>query len=234
MIPATPGSIVRFDGASTQEACNVGTYSGSGESECTPCANGTYASKPGSASCKLADAGSYVPDDNRTKQIQCDEGYLSPGPGASECIKCSLGTFAANVGATKCDDAAAGYYVPVAGSSTQTKCKAGFARTPLGQSACLPATPGFKVPKEGSTKPEACTSAKRRSPTLLRATSATPAPSPASRARRAANSPIRATTSRVVIERDSSSACSAVTRRAQGRRTSASNVRWVRLPPPRV
>ena len=33
-LPATPGSIVPTDGASTQEPCDVGTYSGSGESEC--------------------------------------------------------------------------------------------------------------------------------------------------------------------------------------------------------
>ena len=54
---------------------------------------GSYTEEPGTATCSLANAGNYVPDDDRTKEIQCDEGYYSPGPGASACFACSAGRF---------------------------------------------------------------------------------------------------------------------------------------------
>lgn len=99
---ADPGYVVPTEGATSQTACPVGTYSSvSGATACESapagsyvdtvaatgsllCPAGTYSATSGSASCTPADAGFFVPTIGSTSQMACPAGFWSNG-GATEC-----------------------------------------------------------------------------------------------------------------------------------------------------
>jgi len=118
-LPAEPGQYVPTPGWSKEpEKCKPGETSEAEASSCDACPSGSYAATSGSPSCKLAKAGHYVEDSNRTREIECPLGRYAPGPGtANECFECPAGTFANVTGSEECTSAAPGFYVDKEGAS---------------------------------------------------------------------------------------------------------------------
>ena len=231
----------RFDGASTQDACNISTYSGSGESESYGCANGTYASRPRSAGCKSRgrEEGSYVPDDADLETDPVRRGLLLAGSRCQQ-VHCMF-ALKRNAQRRRHEVRGCSGWVHCADSqATRARLAARSARPastrrrtwPVGP---LPAKPGEYVPEDGwSKEPEECKAGETDRSALASSCDECEDQLLRRNTGIAELRACRSATSRKMIESDSSSARSAVTRRAQGRTTCASLVRWVRLPPPRV
>jgi hypothetical protein len=92
-IAARAGYYVPTPGATTEMACQQGTYSAS----------------TGSTSCATCPPGYQCPSNALSSPQRCSPGRYSTG-GLTECVKCSAGTFNDIQGATSCCDCAAGWY----------------------------------------------------------------------------------------------------------------------------
>lgn len=89
--------------------------------------------------CKLAPAGTYVPE-----------------AGAEFPYSCAPGTYQNLQGQTSCKPAPAGYYVPVAGSEVPYYCEAGRYQDETGQADCKPAPAGTYVAVGAATAATPC------------------------------------------------------------------------------
>jgi hypothetical protein len=73
------------------------------------CQQGTYSASTGSTSCATCPPGYQCPSSALASPQRCSPGRYSTG-GVTECVKCSAGTFNEIQGATSCCDCAAGWY----------------------------------------------------------------------------------------------------------------------------
>ena len=123
--------------------CSAGSYSGSGQSECTPCPSGTFNPSRGSnasSACTLCVAGTFNPSTGSSSCSSCSAGSSS-GSGQSECTNCTAGTFNPSKGSPSCSSCASGSYSG-SGQSECKLCAAGSYQSLPGQSACTPCAAG--------------------------------------------------------------------------------------------
>jgi hypothetical protein len=141
--PADQGYYVAGTGATSETACDAGTYDPIGDSasvaDClldtpgtyslagaaiaTPCAPGTYGDTTGLAACTQADAGYFVAVSEAIAEVPCPGGYYSSTPGS-----------------TACQTSPAGDYAPAA-STSPIPCVAGT-YAPAASALCLDDPPG--------------------------------------------------------------------------------------------
>ncbi len=150
--------------------CAAGSYSGSGQSECTPCPSGTFNPSKGStasSACTPCLAGTFNPSTGTSSCYSCARGSYS-GSGQSECTPCLAGTFNPSWGSgvsSACTPCLAGTFNPSTGRSSCsscaagsysgsgqlecTPCAAGSYQSDLGKSVCTPCPAGSYCPVVG-------------------------------------------------------------------------------------
>jgi hypothetical protein len=120
-------------------ACNPGTYSLPGVTQCFSCSSGTY-SLTGDTACRQCSAGYYSTTPPSGTCSICPAGKYTPSPGMGQCLDCWTGTFS-NAGSTTCTTCPAGTYQTSPPSGTCIGCPAGkYAVT--GLTKCLDCTIG--------------------------------------------------------------------------------------------
>ena len=121
-IQSSTGCEPGFYSSTGSEPCTpapAGTFvSGSGATEPTDCAPGSFQDQPGQTMCYAAPAGSYVPD-----------------AGATSAVLCLPGTFSNSAGSIGCTPAPAGSYAPGNGNTSAVPCPEGTTSTE-GASLC--------------------------------------------------------------------------------------------------
>jgi len=98
---ASAGSFVPEAGASNETVCPAGSFSSTGQSECTLCSPPTFTDKAGQASCQLAPSGTFVGTDGATSAEACPFGQFSAAA-ATSCEPCPVGTYTNASGAGEC------------------------------------------------------------------------------------------------------------------------------------
>eukprot|EP00494_Astrolonche_serrata_P011731 UN11827 len=74
------------------QVCPIGTYSGVGASECSPCAVGTFNKNEGVDSCLECPAGKFASEVGQTDCDDCDGGfYTDETSDKSVCSRCPEG-----------------------------------------------------------------------------------------------------------------------------------------------
>jgi hypothetical protein len=96
-----PGGYSSSDRNVACAPCPAGRYSGSGQSECSACAPGSYQPARGRTSCVLADPGYYVSDMAAIAEAACPPGNSS-GSGALGCDSCEVGTYSYKAASASC------------------------------------------------------------------------------------------------------------------------------------
>ena len=111
----------------TCRSCQAGRYSsGSGASQCTSCAPGTFATGTSMRTC-----------------YQCKGGSFQPNLGGSQCTLCALGRYATGRATTACLACGPGTAKPYTGSKyTCNICLGGTYQPARAASSCLPCTAG--------------------------------------------------------------------------------------------
>ena len=119
--------------------CSPGFISFTGQVSCTKCGAGAHASRAGSTSCELCEAGSFATEGSAVCRpcpagtisvagsgmcSPCDAGTISAASGSSACEVCPAGTFSRN-GTTTCRVCPAGT-VSGAASALCNECAAGY------------------------------------------------------------------------------------------------------------
>ena len=142
--------------------CVVGCAAGyayAGNSQCVPCAAGTYQSIAGvtaTASCSTCTTGTYADATGASACIACSAGWMSPLGGASACVPCLAGTFTNASGASACAACPVGAYA----SAGATVCAACPPETPVGGVTCVapigPSCPGGFFASSGTATCGVC------------------------------------------------------------------------------
>lgn len=155
--PADAGSYVGATGATSQEACAVGTFSSTtGSVACTPAPAGSFVAAAGSTSATSCATGSYSATEGSASCALAPTGYFVAATGSTSPTACVAGTYADTVGAEACTPAPAGSYVSLTGAASATACAAGSYSAAAGSTSCALAPAGSFVPSPGATAATAC------------------------------------------------------------------------------
>ena len=125
-----PGSFATNQGASTCDACAVGSaFGGIGlKVPCPLCELGTFSDEEGTTSCRKCEMGTYAPENGLSSCVNCPSGRFSNTTGGvklDDCVMCSKGSVARVGGSSKCFPCGFGRYADAIGLSTCTACSAG-------------------------------------------------------------------------------------------------------------
>lgn len=154
---AEPGYWVGSVGATSQIACEAGTYNPYDAAvSCLPAPEGRYA-PAASAFAILCPAGTHDPHEFSTTAAACAADALGTwsGVGAAQATLCEAGTFAPNPESFICEAATPGHYVEAEGASSQRPCPGGSYTGIERSTACTLAPVGFYAP-EAATAPVPC------------------------------------------------------------------------------
>jgi hypothetical protein len=154
---APAGSYVAGTGATEATLCAAGTFSAtSGAIACDPAPVGFYVDSPGAIAATPCAAGSFQDQPGQTSCVQAQPGSFVDTTGAAAASLCPAGTFSANSGALACTPAPAGSFVAGTGAAHATPCPAGSYQPDAGQSSCLVAPAGSFVAGTGASAPTPC------------------------------------------------------------------------------
>ena len=118
----------QIDGFRPVELCPAGTISADGrgeESDCIPCAAGTFSPLPGSSSCTQCPAGQVAPIMRSTYCTPCPVGAYYESPGGLWCASCQPGYASSITGAVTCGICPENHYSMMGGVECEV-CKSGF------------------------------------------------------------------------------------------------------------
>ena len=145
-------------GGSCVEAPAGSFVSGTGATEATLCAAGTFQPEPGQTGCIPAPAGSSVSGTGATEAELCAAGFFQPNSGETGCIPAPAGSFVSGTGATAATLCAAGTFQPESGETGCIPAPVGTFVSDFGATEATPCPAGTTTEGEGSTSSTACVS----------------------------------------------------------------------------
>ena len=160
---ASPGYFVEITGATTEQACPIGSKSSGEETDpnCNRCTAGKFQDETGQAFCKNCAQGYYTNSlSYHTECTACNPGETTSGSGQTECKSCEAGTYSSSTTGFLCQACASGFYSG-SGASFCTPCSKGYkGNTGTGYTsssdACVACGEGMYQDEEGKLTCKVC------------------------------------------------------------------------------
>eukprot|EP00960_Hanusia_phi_P066276 766358-Hanusia_phi.AAC.1 len=124
-------------------SCPIGFFKPSyGKSDCSPCAEGSFAAQEGSIFCQSCP--SYSSSSMNRSFCECNPGYFES---SGECFPCQAGTYSAHHASTACLQCEAGMYSMINGATFCIECPFNMTSA-SGSSNCSCVAGFFELPEE--------------------------------------------------------------------------------------
>jgi len=149
--------------------CAPGTFQNStGETQCMDCACGQYYDLYAAPACLLCDAGQFEIDTGSTECTDCFAGSFTGADGACVCESCAKGQFQGENGKTSCTNCTLGHVQPDGAQTSCDECVVGKYMDSEGQLTCKDCKKGTSLNTTAAPSITNCTdcTAGKHNPTL--------------------------------------------------------------------